>query len=82
MSTRTTEHTANPVLARVRQSEASSAERDENRWQGKPNPLRNHRAASRAAGAEARRRTGKEESFRPWRKYFFLTFRFVEFKKS
>jgi hypothetical protein len=38
----------------VSELKASSPRSDENRWQGKPQPLRNHTAANRAAGAEAR----------------------------
>src|ERR1700730_2802538 len=42
------------LLCWFRNGQASSPRRDENRWQGKPKPLRNHMAANRAAGAEAR----------------------------
>jgi hypothetical protein len=41
------------LLCWFRNGQASSPRRDENRWQGKPQPLRNHVAAIRAAGAAA-----------------------------
>jgi len=42
------------LLCWFRNGQASSPRSDENRWQGKLKPLRNHLAANRAAGAEAR----------------------------